>query len=51
MKTKIENRISAAYGAEDFGRGKSPAAKARHRRAIKRAAKRKFVSILKGGDE
>lgn len=35
------------WGIEDFGRGKSPTSKARHRRTIKKKALRCFINDLK----
>jgi hypothetical protein len=47
MKTNIMNRIAkSSYKVEDFGRGKSPASKARNRRAIKRASKTAFERMF-----
>jgi hypothetical protein len=43
MKTNIESRMAKSdFRVSDFGRGKSPAAKARHRRWIKRSARVKM---------
>jgi hypothetical protein len=43
---KSKGVIKASYKVLDFGRGKSVVAKARHRRKIKKAAKRDFDRIM-----
>jgi hypothetical protein len=43
MKTNILNRLAKSnYKVFDFGRGKSIPAKGRHRRNVKKAAKREL---------
>lgn len=39
-KGTYNKRQKSDYKSDDFGRGKSPAAKGRHRRSIKKKAKR-----------
>ena len=46
MKGFYLRLAKSEYGIYDFGRGKTPGAKSRHRRAIKKRAKRLLSKYL-----
>jgi len=47
MTTNIlTHYMKSNWKVEDFGRGKSPVSKARHRRIIKKKANREFLNDL-----
>jgi hypothetical protein len=46
MKSLLKKFMKAHYKCDDFGRGKSPTAKKRHRRTIKKKSLREFFKSL-----
>lgn len=50
MKSLLKKYAKSNYQVDDFGRGKSPTAKARNKRAIKRKAKARLASDTKKTD-